>query len=64
MLYLKLNYCFFIKKRVFFEGAWASGGRGRGRGWKKPAAYNSKTMDDTKIEFGGVLKNHRLINFI
>ena len=45
MLYLKLNYCFFIKKRVFFEGAWASGGRGRGRGWKKPAAYNSKTID-------------------
>ena len=35
MLYLKLNYCFFIKKRVFFEGAWASGGEGPGEGMEK-----------------------------
>ena len=32
MLYLKHNYCFFIKKRVFFEGTWASGGGGGGAG--------------------------------
>ena len=38
------------------------GGEGGG-GWRKvPAAYNSKTINDNEVKFGGVVKDHELIN--
>ena len=39
-----------------FEGgaAWEGGGGGR----KVPAAYNSKTINDNKMNLGGVVKDH------
>ena len=38
-----------------FEGgsAWKRGG-----GWKVPAAYNSKTINDNEMKFAGVVKGH------
>ena len=36
--------------------------RGGGGGGKVPAAHNSKTISDNGIKFGGVVKNHKLIN--
>ena len=38
-----------------FEGGSAWGGGG---GRKVPAAYNSKTINDNKMKFGGVVKDH------
>ena len=40
-----------------FEGgtAWEEGGGG---GRKVPAAYNSKTINDNEMKFGGVVKDH------
>ena len=29
-----------------------------------PAAYNSKTIKDNEIKFGGVVENHKLINLV
>ena len=43
-----------------FEGAWAWG-RGGG-GAKSAPAHNSKTINDNEMKFGGVVKNHKLIN--
>ena len=37
-----------------FEGGAAWGGGGQ----KVPTAYNSKTIDDTEMKLGGVVKNH------
>ena len=37
---------------------------GGGGGRKLPAAHNSKTINDNGIKFGGVVENHKLINFI
>ena len=31
---------------------------GLGRGRKVPLAYNSKTINDNEMEFGGVVKDH------
>ena len=31
---------------------------GGGGGWKVPAAYNSKTINDNEMKPGGVVKNH------
>ena len=39
-----------------FEGGSAWGGGGGGR--KVPAAYNSKTINDNEIKFGGAVKDH------
>ena len=36
-----------------FEGGAAWGG-----GWKVPAAYNSKTINDNEMKLGGVVKDH------
>ena len=38
-----------------FEGgsAWKRGG-----GWKVPAAYNSKTINDNEMKFAVVVKDH------
>ena len=35
-------------------------GGGGGGGWKKPAAYNSKTktINDSEMKLGGVVKDH------
>ena len=40
-----------------FEGgsAWGWGGGG---GRKVPAAYNSKTINDNEMKFGGLVKDH------
>ena len=38
-----------------FEGGAAWGGGG---GWKVPAAYNSKTINDNEMKLGGVVKDH------
>ena len=40
-----------------FEGGSAWGGGGGG-GRKVPAAYNSKTINDNEMKFGGVVKDH------
>ena len=29
-----------------------------------PAAYNSKTINDNEMKFGGVVKDHLLINLV
>ena len=39
-----------------FEGGAASGGGGGGL--EVPAAYNSKTINDNEMKFGGVVKDH------
>ena len=31
---------------------------------KVPAAHNSKTIHDNGMKFGGVVENHKLINFV
>ena len=31
---------------------------GGGGGWKVPAAYNSKTINDNEMKFAGVVKVH------
>ena len=36
-----------------FEGRSAGVG-----GWKVPAAYNSKTINDNEMKLGGVVKDH------
>ena len=42
-----------------FEGGLAWGGGGGGGGGRKvPAAYNSKTINDNEMKFGGVVKDH------
>ena len=28
------------------------------------AAYNSKTINDSGVKFGGVVENHKLINLV
>ena len=34
-------------------------------GWAKvPAAHNSKTINDSGMNFGGVVENHKLINLV
>ena len=38
-----------------FEGGSALG---EGGGLKVPAAYNSKTINDNEVKFGGVVKDH------
>ena len=38
-----------------FEVAQLKGGGG---GWKVPAAYNSKTINDNEMKFIGVVKDH------
>ena len=47
-----------------FEGASALVGGGGGRGRKVLAAYNSKTINDSGVKFGGVVENHKLINLV
>ena len=42
----------------FFEGGAVWGG------WKVPAAYNSKTINDNEMKLGGVVKDHYLINLV
>ena len=39
------------------------GGKGR-EGRKVPAAYNSKTINDNEMKFGGVVKGHQLISLV
>ena len=39
-----------------FEGDSFGGGGGGGR--QVPAAYNSKTINDSEMKFGGVVKDH------
>ena len=39
-----------------FEGGLAWGGGGGGR--KVPAAYNSKTINDNEMKFGGVVTDY------
>ena len=29
-----------------------------------PAAHNSKTINDNRMKFGGVVENHKLINLV
>ena len=43
--------------RVAWLGEGGGGGRGGG-GRKVPAAYNSKTINDNEMKFGGVVKDH------
>ena len=40
----------------FLRVAQLGGGGGGGR--KVPAAYNSKTINDNEMKFGGVVKDH------
>ena len=43
----------------FMRVARLGGGQGGGGGgWKVPAAYNSKSINDNVIKFGGVVKDH------
>ena len=42
-------------------GGWRGGG---GRKVPSRAAHNSKTINDNRIKFGGVVENHKLINLI
>ena len=35
-----------------------------GGGAESAAALNSKTINDNKIKFGGVVENHRLISLV
>ena len=39
---------------------------GGGGGWKQkvPPAYNSKTINDDKMKFGGAVKDYWLINLL
>ena len=44
-----------IPPGLFESGsAWGGGGGGR----KVPAAYNSNTINDNEMKFGGVVKDH------
>ena len=53
----------FISRRLtlfrlgLFEGGSAWGGGGWGGG-KVPAACNSRTINDSEMKFGGVVKDH------
>ena len=42
----------------FFRVALFGKGGGGGGGRKVPAAYNSKTINDNEMKFGGVVKDH------
>ena len=33
-------------------------------GWKVPAAYNPKTINDNEMKFDGVVNDHWLINLV
>ena len=39
-------------------------GVGGGGGRKVPAAHNSKTFNDNRMKFGGVVENYKLINLV
>ena len=43
---------------VKFQGGSAWKGRGGGGGGGVPPAYNSKTINDKEMKFGGVVKDH------
>ena len=42
----------------FLRVAQLGGGGGGGGGRKVPAAYNSKTINDNEMKFGGLVKDH------
>ena len=45
--------CVTLFRLGLFEGSAAWGGGG-----KVPAAYNSETINDNEMKFGGVVKDH------
>ena len=49
---------------LFGLGFMRLAGLGGGGGGGVPVAYNSKTINDNEMEFGGVVENHKLINLV
>ena len=55
-----VNFCerFFLANKIFEPTRVTDKTKTLVDGWKVPAAYNSKTINDNEMKLGGVVKDH------